>query len=233
MTERKQKTARELVEELNRDQEYMSRRGAQEDARLLREAGARVNAQPLIEELRSVGLELDDLNEVARRYAPLMPEIVNPMVSYLRLTPDPAVQEQIVRALAVAAEPFDGRTLANLFDHTDSDNLRFAIANTMAEARPSGIDEWLIGALKASGLGLIARQMLPLAAVRILGHARANPVLLGLLDELPGHVALALSESGGIVELRALEARLGNCTGWERTQSARAISVIRRRLKET
>jgi len=55
-----------------------------------------------------------------------------------------------------------------------------------------------------------------LAAARTNPPDTANPVLLRLLDELPGHAALGLAESGTLSELPALERAYKSTTGWER-----------------
>ena len=74
--------------------------------------------------------------------------------------------------------------------------------------------------------------MLTLAAARTNPPDVVNPVLVRLLDELPGHAALALAETGGPGEVEALRGAYQRATGWEREQIGRTINIIARRHEE-
>jgi hypothetical protein len=129
-------------------------------------------------------------------YAPLSPQIVQVLLKWLpRVEPD-RCKGPLIGALGTAGEPFDGRPLVECFERDKYDSLlRWPIANTMALARPFGITEWLIGAVKNPLFGT-ARQMLVLALARLAPPETSLPILVSLLDELPGHVANALEEVG-------------------------------------
>ncbi len=135
------------------------------------------------------------------------------------------------RALGAAREEFDAGPLVHLFERSDSPTLRWAIANTLAETRPAGLRDWLIRALQDRHYGK-AREMLALAAARTNPPEVVNRVLVRLLDELPGHAALALAETGGPRELDALRRAYAGATGWEREQIGRTINMIERRDEE-
>jgi hypothetical protein len=73
--------------------------------------------------------------------------------------------------------------------------------------------------------------MLLLALARIAPRDVANPVLLRHLDEMPGHVALGLAESGGMAEAEALRHKATREKGWVRKELQRAIRRIEKRDK--
>jgi len=222
-------TAKELVSQLQQDPEYEARRGTLERENAAREETFRVITAPLRQQLASAGYPTVDVFRIAEQYAPLPSDLVALLLHSLPALSDPWLQEGVVRALAAAAAPFDGRPLVRLFEETDSHSLRWAIANTMAYGRPYGIADWILGVLRRPTIGK-AREMLALAAARLAPPEQANPVLLELIDELPGHVAMALAESGGRQELAVLEQPRPAVARWVGREIERAIRKIRRRL---
>ena len=218
----------EFLAELNADPEYVKRRTKQEDERVLREAEIALMTRPLLHELRTDGYPLTTIGELLPRYAPLPDKIVQILLSWLPKLSDVHVKEHLIRALAAPAQPFDGGALVRAFEETDSKELQYAVANTLAEARATGVTEWVLRTTARPEVGR-PRELLALAAARLAGED-ANPILLGLLEELPAHAALALTESGAEPELRALEARYATAEGWVKQQIGRSISVIRGRI---
>jgi len=232
VTRDKSKSAADFLTALNADPAYVKKRGAQEDARVLRGAEISLITRPLLQELAEAGYPVTSLDDLLTRYAPLPPAIVTLLLDSLSEVTDTAVQEQMVRALGASAGAFDGTSLITVFQNTHSAGLQYAIANTMAQADVRDAAHWILDAVQNPANGT-ARQMLALAAARRNPPMLANPVLLELLDDLPGHVALALAESGQLSELEALETKYTTTAGWEKQQIGRAISAIRRRLDET
>ena len=231
MTRDKSKSAADFLTALNADPAYVKKRGAQEDARVLREAEISLITQPPLQELGAAGYSVASLDELLTGYAPLPPAIVTLLLESLSEVADTAVQEQMVRALGASANAFDGTSLIAIFQNTHSPGLQYAIANTMAQADVRGVAYWILDAVQ-NPAHRTARQMLVLGAARRNSPTLANPVLLGLLDDLPRHVALALAESGQRRELEALERKYPTTTGWEKQQIGRAISAVNRRLSE-
>lgn len=232
MTKRKVKNATDFLAELNADPDHVARRRAQEDVRLLRDAEVKTVTQPLLDQLAATGYQAASLEAVVSLYAPLPHPVVALLLEWLPKVKDTAVQEQIVRALGASAVPFEGDALVMLFRSTASDALRYAIANTMAQAPVQGVGSWALQAVQNADLGT-SQQMLALAVARHNPATVANPVLVSLLGRMPGHAALALAETGGQPELAALEAGYARTNGWERQEIGRAMSVIRRRLVES
>jgi len=227
-------TAKEFAAQLNADSVYQAKLGQQtENAARIDKAEA-----ALIKALSSKGYTAASLEELVRTHAPLRREIADALVESLDEVSDTNVREAdtnvreaIVRALGAAREQFNVRPLADLFERADSPTLRWAIANTLAEARPTSLSDWIIDALQNPAFGK-AREMLTLAAARTNPPDVVNPVLVRLLDELPGHAALALAETGGLGEVKALRGAYQRATGWDREQIGRTISIIARRHQE-
>jgi len=116
--------------------------------------------------------------------------------------------------------------LADRFD----ESLRWPIANTMAVANPTGIADWLVVAIRERRYGT-ARQQLLTALAR---HARrdvALPILREMVDEMPGHAAIALGRIGGLEEAELLESHRDRAQGWERKEVDKAVRKIRKRAE--
>jgi hypothetical protein len=229
---RRKKTAGELMAEMEADPDFQRRRAEKE--RRYAELAARFDEieRPIRDALRQIGVEGESIQEMTRRYAPLSAQIVEVLLDWLPRVKEDRVKESLVHSLGAAREPFDGRPLVEAFVSDRSDTLRWPIANTIAEARPFGITEWVIEAVQTPAFGT-SRQMLVLALARLATPETAMPILLSLLDELPGHVAIALSEHGGAVELQALQDRVNGVDGWQKAEFLKAIRKIRRRLRKS
>lgn len=228
MKKGKRVTAEELVAQLAADPEYQA--GLERKRRRASEIVAA--EQPILADLRAAGYPVDSLDEIVERYAPLPGALCSVLLSWLEKTRDPWIQEWIVRSLMHVAEGFDVRPLTGLFEMTESDSLRWAIANTLAELRPLDAREWLIEALARHEYGR-SREMLPLAVARTAPPSVANKVLLSYFDEMPGHVALGLAESGGSDELDFLREKAPSTKGWVRKEIDRAVRKIAKRLRES
>jgi HEAT repeat protein len=227
MRKKRATTAKEFAAQLKADSAYQKKleQQAENTARIQKAEAALMTA------LSSKGYTAASLDELVRKHAPLRREIADALVETLDDVSDTNVREAIVRALGAAREQFNVRPLADLFERVDSPTLRWAIANTLAEARPTSLSDWIIDALLNPAFGK-AREMLTLAAARTNPPEVANPVLVRLLDELPGHAALALAETGGPGEVEALHRAYRTATGWERERIGRTINIIARRNEE-
>ena len=212
--------------ELADDSEYQSKLAAQRD----RADAVRATEALIMRDVEAVGHSATSLADLRRRLLPLPPEVVQVLAGWLQRTSDATVQEEIVRSLASVEESFDVSPLLTLFERAESESLRWAIANTVAELRPLDARSWVIESLGRRDLGR-AREMLPLALARIAPPNVANHVLVEYLAEMPGHVALALAESGGAAERQQLEDQLPTAKKWEKREIQRAIKAIQRRLK--
>jgi hypothetical protein len=217
-------SAQEFAAQLARDPEY--RAGIEAQNR--RAAEVRAAERWVLEDLEATGYPATSLEDLKQRYAPFPSRVSAVLLGWLARSSFPQLDEAIVRALGSAGEGFDVIPLLRLFETTTSDSLRWAIANTLAELRPLDVREWLIKAMSDRQYGR-AREMLPLAIVRTSPAPVANEVLLAFLEEMPGHVALALAYSGGPAELEALRAKVGSTRGWAKKEIEKAIRAISRR----
>ncbi|MCC7387822.1 MAG: hypothetical protein IT431_03550 [Phycisphaerales bacterium] len=227
MKKRGSMSAAEFAGQLNREPAYQAKLAAQAD----QSARVRAAELALLERLGEMGYQVESLTDLVERYAPLPADLVQALLRHLATEDHPNVQEAVVRALA-AARSVPAAPLIALFEGTSSEALRWAVANTLAEARPSEAAAWIQDAVHNEGYGR-AREMLLLALARTSPPGRANVALASLLGSFPGHAALGLAESGTSAELPALEAAYGATSGWEHDQIGRTINLIRRREQET
>jgi hypothetical protein len=184
---------------------------------------------PVFSELEHFGISVSDLSDLGD-YAPLPAKVVNVLHYWLPRVANTPAQEAIVRSLALSSEPYDGTILAQLFDVTESDNLRWVIGNTMAESSPYGVEEWLARTIQDQKYGK-AREMLLVAAARLLETDKALALLVPQLDSLPLHATTAIGEIGGRQEYQMLEERLKRAKGVERKLIERALRKMRKRLR--
>ncbi|MGO8753387.1 MAG: hypothetical protein ACLQNE_46215 [Thermoguttaceae bacterium] len=218
--------------EITADPEFQERQAETYRKLAERQAAFAVIERPIMDELRKVGVAAASVDEMVKGYAPLSPQIVQVLLDWLPRVQEDRIKESMIRALGAAKEPFDGRPLADCFMHDTSETLRWPIANSMAIARPLEISDWLVEAVKNRLFGS-ARQMLVLALAKLTPRETSLPVLLSVLDELPGHVAKALAGIGGAAELSALKSRVDSVQGpkWIRNEMLKAIRKIEKRLR--
>ncbi len=152
------------------------------------------------------------------------------IVTELERTTNDRVAEGLVRLLEACQEPFDARGLAERFDRSTSDGLRWAIGYVLARTKPEQIVDWILATMSSPEAGR-AREELALAVARHAPRAHALPVLVRAFPEFPGHVAEALGEIGGEPELKLLDGPLPFIEeSWVRESIAKAAEQIRRRV---
>ena len=195
----------DLLKELGQDEEFLQREKEKDQNRQFEVLQLRLLEEPILRDIeRATGNTITSLAALPLQNAPLSAAVVDILLKWLRQVEQEEIQEAIVRSLAVSGVEFDGAILVELFENTSSDLFRWAIANTIAEARPAGITDWLLRVVSDSRYG-DARQMLLLAVARLAPTSVANKVLWEVFDELPGHAADGLAESGDIHALTELE----------------------------
>lgn len=148
MSKKRPMTAAELMASLNADAEYQDRASEKERSRQERQKALDQLFEPYLKKLHRLGFHGDSLEQIVRVYSPLPEPVVNVLLSALAGIAEPRVLESVVRALGASERPFDGSALAQCFESTDDEALKWAIANTVALARPHSIDDWLL-ALRA------------------------------------------------------------------------------------
>lgn len=224
------KTAKELMEELARDKDYQAKRSKAERRRRRRKEAYERAMEPTMARIRQAGYAVDNLEDLVEQHAPLDSDAITILLDALSIHDNPDVLEAIVRALAASGERFSGRPLMDLLESTDSDSLRWAIANTVFSAEPTGVENRLINAVRDKQMGR-AREMLVLAAPRILPSERARALVRASFEDLPGHAAKALAQVGNEDDLERLRARRANSEGWVKEEIEKAISAIANRIE--
>lgn len=220
-------TAAGLLAQLADDPQYQKKLAAQQR----RVAEIEAAARPILADLEMAGFSVRSIDELLATHSPLPSEAVQILLRWLGRLTVPSLQDLIVRGLAYVEEPFDVRPLLALFEQTSSESLRCVIANTLAELRPLNVVEWVSQALNNREYGR-AREMLPLALARIAPNNVANAILLEHLEEMPGHVALGLAESGCDAEKEAMKRKALSEKGWVRRELKRAVNRIEKRSSQ-
>ncbi|MCM3874434.1 MAG: hypothetical protein ND895_27400 [Pyrinomonadaceae bacterium] len=229
MSKDKPITAEELMAKLRRDPEFVAREKSRAQEQALNVARFEALAAPILQDLDAIGVTPSSLDRLAHEYAPLSADVVAVLMNWIPRTTDRYLQESLIRPLGATGVSFNGKALIEAFENTGSEGLRWAISNTIAEARPTGVTDWLIGVVQDPAYGN-ARQMLCLAVARLASEQTANDVLISIFDQLPGHVALALAESGGRRELKLLREMRTKYKGWIRKEIDKAVRAIAKRL---
>ena len=217
-------TAAELMEQLQSDPAYQVKMKQQRQAQIDANKQYQADVAPILHELGELGIDTD-LYDLAQYHAPLSEEIVQLLLKWLPKTEDDRVLEGIVRSLGVPEIPYDGTALIEAFEQTDSDTLRWVIANTIAEAQPANVGDWLTDAVQKSSYGK-AREMLILAVARIIDSQSAISVLKQYANEFPGFVAKAFSECGDRSLINFLDDLKSDSNSWEQKEIARAITIL-------
>jgi hypothetical protein len=143
MSKKKGMTAEEALAEFRKDPEFRKREAKiDEKLRRNRERGKRLSA-PLLRKLAEAGFQADSIVEIAKRYAPLPPAIVEILLSFVASFDEDNMKAGVIRQLAAAGHRFDGTLLAESYDKTQYEGLKFAIINTIACSMPYHISDWL------------------------------------------------------------------------------------------
>jgi len=226
------KTADELMAELEAKPEFQMRMTEKAQRRAERKALIAQIEEPLLAELRELGIDVRYVSELCQpENVPVSPEVVSILLKWLPLVSHDRVKDAIIRAVGASREPFDGKPLVECFlaDRGD-ESLRWPIANTMAVAKPTGIADWLAGAVRERRYGT-ARQLLFTALARHAKRDVALPILRELVDEMPGHIAMALARIGDSSDADMLESRRDRGEAWERKEIDKAVRKIRKRAE--
>lgn len=227
-------TAAELMAELQNNEEYQQAKALRDKEHQEKVKRRKESVKPVVNELKRNGYNFDHFNhgDFLNKYAPLNDKIVNILLDYLPKTSNDYLgQDTIVRFLGAVSNRYDGRLLIEVFDNTESNDLRFAIANTIAEANPLNVNEWLEKTIKRKDLEIGAFMMLPIAVARMFPTEKANAILNEVYSTSPVNVAQGMAISGAKEELNLLEKEKHKFKGWKKKEFEKAINKIKKRLK--
>lgn len=144
-SQRRQKTAAELMAELEADPDYVAARQQRDAERARKESEWRKAEAPLVDELREAGIEVDsawDLVDTATPYPDALPILLRHLE---RPYPD-RVREGIARALAVSDARPGWATLVRLYrDEQPGTDAKDGLAAALAAAADDQVIDDLIG----------------------------------------------------------------------------------------
>lgn len=136
----------------------------------------------------------------------------------------------LVRALILAAKPFDGRVFTELFDDPDSSfHLKWAIGNTIDSTRVLNITQWLRSKFESLSLGK-EKEMLVSALPKYLDTEEAKDYLLKIFDHYPLHAADALAKIGNRSDLEFILNKLAFYKGPGRASINKSVKKLEKRL---
>ena len=165
--------------------------------------------KPIIKDLRNIGVEIEEISDLMECYVPLSEDIVNILLKWIMHVDNHNILEMLVRVLGGTEKFFDGIKLKELFIASNDfrgDTIRYAIANTISCGKASGLDNWIIEAIKNPKFDKGSRAMLCEAVVKKHPKEKAIEVLKEVFDDMPPHAASALGRiSHDMSTIRFLE----------------------------
>ncbi|MGE3731245.1 MAG: hypothetical protein AB7F83_11920 [Lysobacterales bacterium] len=201
-------TAAELMAELQRDPEYRGRMEKQEQEHQSRVTEWRRAEQPLIDELRAAGFDVESVWDLFNRKEPWnKKELIRPylealpiLFKHLQLPYPDRVREGIARALAVPEARSGWGILKAVFEADPSHSgagSKFAVGLALATAADDSVLEELIrlacdsrhGESRVALLLALCKSQQPIARAALL-ELREDPQLTQAVDQLLGRAAI-------------------------------------------
>jgi len=188
---KKRTTAAELMAELNANPVFVAARRSEQEERDRREAEWQRAENPLVEDLRAAGFNVNsawDLVNTSTPYPAALPILLGHLP---RDYPD-AVREGIARALATPVARFGWGTFVEMFRRETSKRARSGLAVAIAATADDTVLEELIALASDRAYG--PSRLLLLRALERSRDARARTALEGLASdpELTKEVAVIL-----------------------------------------
>ncbi|TME54493.1 MAG: HEAT repeat domain-containing protein [Chloroflexi bacterium] len=185
--------------------------------------------QPIVEDLRAQGYPVDtvaDLLNKRMRY----PDAIPTLLRWLPRIKDPAVKEDIVRALSVPwARPAAALPLIHEFREASDDSefgLRWTIANALAVVADDSVFEEVASLLRNKEYGR-AREMLALALGNMKTPRAVDVLIESLQDpELAGHAVKALGKLKAKKAESAIRPFTSHEKAWVRAEAKKALASI-------
>ena len=132
-------TAEQLLRELERDPTHRKKIESRRRETGRKEEEYRRLLAPVRRDLAALGYVASDMSDLVKRYAPLPNAIVEVLLRWLMRIHNDRLIEMMARALCATAEPFDGRVLAQLWENTSDDAVKWAIATAITIGKVEGI----------------------------------------------------------------------------------------------
>lgn len=222
------KSAAELMAELEMDPDHLEQRRRREEERQ-KTVGAHAKAiEPIVQDLLANGLVTRTIGDLRERDSMEYGIAVPILLRWLPRTDNATVKEEIVRTLSMPwAKPLAAAPLLDEFSRTDSDAVRWAIANALAVVADATVLDRIVGLASDRRSGK-AREMLTVALGN-LAHPAAEAALLDLVDDqaVVGHAIIALGALRSAKAETKIAALVGHPRKWVREEARKALAAIR------
>jgi hypothetical protein len=174
---RKSVTAAELMAQLNADPIFVSRRQDEDEERRNRAAGWHKAEEPLVEELRDAGYQIDsvwDLVNTANPYREALPILLK----HISRPYPSAIREGIARALAVPDANFGWEVIAQQYRNERDEGAKGGLAVALGAAADDDVIDEVIALAKNARHG--SSRLLLLSALERSSDSRAIATLMEL-----------------------------------------------------
>lgn len=223
-------TAAELMQQLQRDPEYLARIAAQDEEHRLRVEKGNTLTAPILDDLKQIGYEvqsLDALRRTKKNYKSAIPVLLR----WLPRIENSKLKQSIVRTLSVPwANPEAIVPLINEFKKTPNSDekagLKWAIGNALAVIADDSILDEIISLSQDKEHGK-AREMVVLSLSNMKDD-RAVDVLVDLLndDQVCGHAIMALGKLRASKVYPKIEMFLNHPKKWISEEARKALVKI-------
>ena len=123
-------------------------------------------------------------------------------------------------------------TLAELFEKTPHQEIKWVIGNTIDAAQPLDIKNWVLAVLSDSKYGS-SKEMLCYAITKMAPREEAIPALIAAFERVPAHAAEALGKIGDETALQfLLDNQQRDVTKLAKNNIEKAITMIQKRLSK-
>jgi hypothetical protein len=194
-------------------------------------AELKLAAKPFIEELHVKGFKtIHDIDDLLR-LKKMNKDLVKLVLTWIpRLNSNDALQEILVRSLAVSKTQIEGAVLIDLFDDPKKTTyFKWAVGNTIACATLLNIQGWLENKLKSIAQPM-ENQMLMFAAIKYFDNDKARKYLRALIYNHPLQVAGALAYIGNSDDLEFLETKLPEIEKKMKTSFKQSIKKLQKKI---
>jgi hypothetical protein len=221
-------TASELMGRLRHDPQYQARMERAKAHRQESIQRQRLNAAPVVQDLKNAGFAIKSLDEL-RRSGTSYTAAIPVLIKWLPLVSDVLVKDSIVRALSVPwAKPIAARPLIAEFQATSelASGLKWTIGNALAVVADDGVFNEIAKLVREKRHGN-AREMLAVALGNMV-DVRAVDLLLNLLhdEDVVGHALIALGKLKVQKARPQIESLLKHRKQWVRKEAQKALANL-------
>ena len=221
-------TAAELMARLNADAAFLERRRQKEAELQAKHERYLAAAQPVLEELRAMGYQVESIGDLRRPPVRKYPEAVPVLVRWLPRVSDHSVKEDIVRTLSVPWARAAVPALLEEFHQVSDDALRWVVGNALEVLANDSLFDDLARIACDRRYGT-ARGMVVVGLGR-LRDPRVVPIMIGLLgdDDVAVSAMIALGQLKEHSARPLVEKFLTHPDPWVRQEAKKALARIDR-----